>query len=82
MVCASEARAQLSLDRVLLVPTGVPPHKPMDDEPGAEHRLAMCRLAIGEHRDWLEASRIEIDRDGPSFTVDTLREIHATRPGD
>ena len=82
MVCASEARAQLSLDHVLLVPTGVPPHKPMDDEPGAEHRLAMCRLAIGEHRGWLEASRIEIDRDGPSFTVDTLREIHATRPGD
>ena len=82
MVCASEARAQLSLDRVVLVPTGVPPHKPMDDEPGAEHRLAMCRLAIGEHREWLAVSRIEIDRDGPSFTVDTLREIHATRPGD
>ena len=82
MVCASEARAQLSLDRVLLVPTGVPPHKPMDDEPGAEHRLAMCRLAIGEHREWLAVSRIEIDRDGPSFTVDTLREIHATHPGD
>ena len=82
MVCASEARAQLALDRVLLVPTGVPPHKPMDDEPGQMHRFEMCRLAVGGHRDWLSVSAIEIDRDGPSFTVDTLREIHATHPGD
>jgi nicotinate-nucleotide adenylyltransferase len=82
MVCASEARAQLSLERVLLVPTGVPPHKPMDDEPGPMHRLEMCRLALGEHRDWLSVSAIEINRDGPSYTVDTLREIHATHPGD
>jgi nicotinate-nucleotide adenylyltransferase len=82
MVCASEARAQLSLDRVLLVPTGMPPHKPMDDEPGAMHRLQMCRLAVGEHREWLEVSAIEINRDGPSYTVDTLAEIHATHPGD
>jgi nicotinate-nucleotide adenylyltransferase len=82
MVCASEARAQLSLERVLLVPTGVPPHKPMDDEPGPMHRLEMCRLALGEHRDWLQVSAIEINRDGPSYTVDTLREIHATNPGD
>jgi nicotinate-nucleotide adenylyltransferase len=82
MVCASEARAQLSLDRVLLVPTGVPPHKPMDDEPGAMHRFEMCRLAVGEHREWLEVSPIEINRDGPSYTVDTLGEIHATHPGD
>jgi len=82
MVCASEARAQHSLDRVLLVPTGIPPHKPMDDEPGPMHRLEMCRLAVGEHRDWLQVSAIEINRDGPSYTVDTLREIHATHPGD
>jgi nicotinate-nucleotide adenylyltransferase len=82
MVCASEARAQRSLERVLLVPTGVPPHKPMDDEPGPMHRLEMCRLAVGKHRDWLQVSAIEINRDGPSYTVDTLREIHATHPGD
>ena len=82
MVCASEARAQLGLDRVLLVPPAVPPHKPIDDEPGPMHRLEMCRLAVGEHRDWLSVSTIEIDRDGPSYTVDTLREIHANDPGD
>ncbi len=82
MVCASEARAQLALARVLLVPAGVPPHKPIDDEPGPQHRLAMCRLAAEGHRDWLRVSAIEIERDGPSYTVDTLREIHATQPGD
>ena len=80
MVCASEARTQLGLDLVLLVPTGVPPHKPMDQEPGPRHRLEMCRLATG--REWLAVSAIEIDREGPSYTVDTLREIHATFPGD
>ncbi len=82
MVCASEARSQLSLKRVLLVPTGIPPHKPMEQEPGPAHRLEMCRLAAGGHRDWLEVSSIEVDRAGPSYTVDTLREIHAKQPGD
>ena len=82
MVCASEARTQLGLDLVLLVPTGVPPHKPMDQEPGPRHRLEMCRRAAGGRREWLAVSAIEIDREGPSYTVDTLREIHATFPGD
>jgi len=82
LVCASEARDQLSLERVVLVPTGVPPHKPMEQEPGPMHRLQMCRLAVEGRREWLEVSSIEIDREGPSFTVDTLRQIHATQPGD
>ena len=82
LVCASEARAQLALGEVILVPTGVPPHKEMDEEPGAGHRLQMCRLAIAGHEDWLSVSAIEVERDGPSYTVDTLREINASRPGD
>ena len=82
LVCASEARSQLRLDGVLLVPTGIPPHKQMEVEPGPQHRLEMCRRAVGGHGDWLEVSAIEIDRPGPSYTVDTLREIHARRPGD
>ncbi len=82
LACASEARAQLSLARVLLVPTGVPPHKPVEEEAPARHRLAMCRAVAAEHDDWLQVSSIEIDRDGPSYTVDTLREIHAKAPGD
>ena len=82
LVCASEARSQLGLERVLLVPTGIPPHKQIDDEPGAPHRLEMCRRAAAGHEDWLSVSAIEIERPGPSYTVDTLRQIHASQPGD
>jgi nicotinate-nucleotide adenylyltransferase len=82
LLCASEARSQLRLERVLMVPTGIPPHKQIDDEPGPAHRLEMCRRAVAGHGDWLTVSAIEVDRPGPSYTVDTLREIHASRPGD
>ena len=82
LLCASEARWQLRLARVLLVPTGVPPHKEMPQEPGIEHRLEMCKLAAAGHEDWLEVSDIEARREGPSYTVDTLAAINASRPGD
>jgi nicotinate-nucleotide adenylyltransferase len=65
-----------------LVPARVPPHKPLTDEPGIEHRLAMCRLAAAAHEDWLEVSELEASCDGPSYTVDTLGAIHASQPGD
>jgi nicotinate-nucleotide adenylyltransferase len=81
LLCALEARHALGLDRVVLVPTGTPPHKALDDDPGAGHRLEMCWLACGGE-EWLSASAIEVDRDGPSYTVDTLRAIHAQAPGD
>ncbi len=82
LLCASEARWQLGLERVWLVPARVPPHKPLTDEPGIEHRLAMCRLAAAAHEDWLEVSELEASCDGPSYTVDTLGAIHASQPGD
>ena len=68
---ARAARDQLALDRVLLVPARVPPHKPVDDEPGAAVRYGLCEEAsLGEDR--IEASRIELDREPPSWMVDTL----------
>jgi nicotinate-nucleotide adenylyltransferase len=82
LLCASEARWQLGLDQVLLVPAGVPPHKPMAEDPGIEHRLAMCRLAVRGHDNWLGVSEFEAHCSGPSYTVDTLRQIHANQPGD
>jgi nicotinate-nucleotide adenylyltransferase len=81
LVCAEEARAQLGLDQVLLMPVGQPPHKDTPDDPGAPHRLAMCRLAA-QGSDWLEVSELELIRPGPSYTVDTLHELHASQPGD
>jgi nicotinate-nucleotide adenylyltransferase len=82
LVCASEAASQLDLDRVLLTPVALAPHKDTGDvDPGPEERLRLCRLAIqgDERRDVCD---IEVRRGGPSYTVDTLRELHARTPED
>jgi nicotinate-nucleotide adenylyltransferase len=79
LICAQEAYLQLGLDRVTLIPARIPPHKPVEDEPGADHRLELCRLAIrGDDR--FEVSDLEIGRDGPSYTVDTLEGLHSSAP--
>jgi len=81
LVCASEAATQLRLDRVLLAPVAVPPHKDADADPGAAERLALCRLAVaGDER--LGVCDLEVARGGPSYTVDTLRELHERDPED
>ena len=82
LVCAQEARFQLGLDRVVLMPVSTPPHKEVAADPGPQERLALCRLAAAEGEGWLEVSDLEVLRGGPSFTVDTLRALHATSPGD
>jgi nicotinate-nucleotide adenylyltransferase len=81
LVCASEAATQLDLDRVLLTPVAAPPHKDADRDPGPQERLELCRLAIvGDER--LGVCDVEVRRGGPSYTVDTLRELHARDPED
>jgi nicotinate (nicotinamide) nucleotide adenylyltransferase len=81
LVCAQEAHAQLDLDRVVLMPAGIPPHKDVADDPGAEARLALCERAIdGDER--LAVSRLELDRPGRSYTVDTLRALRESSPQD
>lgn len=79
LVMAQEARAQLGLDRVVLMPVAVPPHKEADADPGPDVRLALTRLAA-EGEEGVEVSTAEIDRGGASFTVDTLRELHERDP--
>jgi nicotinate-nucleotide adenylyltransferase len=81
LILAQDAHAQLGLDRVVLVPYAQPSHRQLDDDPGAEARLTMCELAIGADAR-LAVSRIEIDRGGPSYTVDTLRELRRRAPED
>jgi nicotinate-nucleotide adenylyltransferase len=79
LVCAQEAYIQLELERVILIPAREPPHKPVEDEPGPEHRLELCRLAVdGDPR--FDVSEIELNRDGPSYTVDTLSLLHSSAP--
>jgi nicotinate-nucleotide adenylyltransferase len=81
MVCAQEALVQLELDRVLLVPVGVAPHREIDGDPGAEARLEMVELAVADDERF-EASRIELDREGPSYTADTLEQLASQSPKD
>lgn len=80
LICAQEAYLQLGLDRVTLIPARIPPHKPVEDEPGAEHRLELCRLAIRGDEQRFSVSGLEVAREGPSYTVDTLEELHSSAP--
>jgi nicotinate-nucleotide adenylyltransferase len=61
------------------MPARIPPHKAPERDPGAQQRLAMCRLAI-DGEPGLSACSLEIDRPGASYTVDTLNAIHAIQP--
>jgi nicotinate-nucleotide adenylyltransferase len=76
LVCAQEARDQIALDRVLLMPVSVPPHKELPHDPGPRRRGEMCDLIAAEE-EWLDVSRLELDRGGVSYTVDTLRALAA-----
>jgi nicotinate-nucleotide adenylyltransferase len=76
LVIAEEAREALALDRILFVPAGTPPHKPPGEVTAVEHRLAMVELAIAGNPAF-ELSRIEVDRPGPSYTVDTVERLAA-----
>jgi len=72
LVIAREAWAQLELAQVLFAPTRQPPHKLGSDLTPIEHRLEMVRLAIAPYPQFT-LSRVDVDRAGPTYTVDTLR---------
>ncbi|MHB1836039.1 MAG: nicotinate-nucleotide adenylyltransferase [Solirubrobacteraceae bacterium] len=81
LICAQEAHVQLRLDRVLFIVARVPPHKPVDSEPGPEQRLRLCQLAVqGDER--FAVSDLELRREGPSYTVDTLKALKDQAPND
>lgn len=69
----------LSLDRVIVMPTFIPPHKLKNDMAPAVDRLAMCRLACAPYKE-LAVSDLEINRRGASFTILTLEELHRQYP--
>jgi nicotinate-nucleotide adenylyltransferase len=77
LAVAESARDSLGLERVLFVPAGVPPHKPGQAISAGIDRLAMVEAAIAGNPAF-EASRIELDRPGPSYTVDTLELLTET----
>lgn len=79
LICGQEAHLRLGLDRVILMPAGRPPHKPLKDDPGAEHRLELCRRAVADDRRF-EVSDLEVRREGPSYTADTLQALKSRMP--
>lgn len=76
LAIAEEVREALGLERVLFVPSGIPPHKPGRPISPAEDRVAMVRLAIADNPAFA-LSRVEVDRPGPSFAVETLELLVA-----
>ena len=76
LAVAEEVRKRLNLDRVLFVPTGHPWMKIGREISSAEHRVGMMRLAIAD-KPYYSLSTIEIEREGPSYTFDTLAELWA-----
>ncbi len=75
LVAAEEVRYRLRLDKVLFVPAGTPPHKLDQDITPTRHRLVMLELAIASNPGFA-ISRVDIDRHGPCYTVDTLALLH------
>lgn len=69
---AEDAASQLGLDRVLVVPNRQPPHKEAARVTPVEHRVAMTQLAIADNP-LFALDLLELDRPGPSYTLDTLR---------
>ena len=81
LILAEEAREKLGLDRVIFVPTYLPPHKGNSDIAPARERLAMVKIAISANKYFL-VSDIEIKRNGRSYTIDTIKEFKKRYPGD
>ena len=75
LVAAEAARTALALDRVVLMPSRVPPHRASPPAASRYHRFAMAALAIQNH-DGLEVSDMELLQPGPTFTSDTLDRLH------
>ena len=73
----------LKLDKLLVIPTGHPPHKTLPPgSPGPERRLEMTRLAMAGLGDWMEISDMELRREGNSYTADTLARVKERYPED
>ena len=77
LAISDDVREALDLERILFVPAGHPPHKPAAAVTPVHHRVAMVEAAIADNHAF-ELSRVEVDRPGPSYTVDTVEALAAT----
>ncbi|KRF28079.1 nicotinate-nicotinamide nucleotide adenylyltransferase [Phycicoccus sp. Soil802] len=79
LVAASEVQTRFGLDEVVFVPTGQPWQKDAREVSPAEHRYLMTVVATASNPRFT-VSRVDIDRPGPTYTIDTLRDLHTERP--
>ena len=83
LIIAETVREKMCLDKVLIIPSGQPPHKPDTEVIDAEHRYELVRRAVASNS-FIEASRVEIDRKGFTYTVNTLttlRKVYGQEAG-
>lgn len=81
LILAEEAREKLALEKIIFVPAFLPPHKDSSDIAAAPERLKMVKIAIRGNK-YFFASDIEINRDGRSYTIDTIKEFKRKYPDD
>lgn len=82
LICARAAAEAMGVDRITLIPSAQPPHKPNDPSIApARDRLAMCRLAV-ENDPLFNVDDREMRRSGPSYTLDTVRQLRQDDAGD
>ena len=79
LILAEQIREAAGLDRVLFIPASTPPHKPGTELAAGEHRFAMVRLAI-EGNPFFDASDVELQRGGVSYTIDTILALRREHP--
>ncbi len=79
LAVAELVRSEFSLDKVLFIPSGMPPHKELKKVMASSHRLNMVKCAV-KSNPYFEASAIEVERSGFTYTVDTLKELHGMYP--
>ncbi len=80
LIVASHVREVMQLDRIIFVPASTPPHKRGSEISPGDKRFAMIRAAVKDDPH-AAASRIELDRGGVSYTIDTIRALKAMNPG-
>lgn len=76
LIIAEQIRELCGFDKILFIPSGMPPHKDVTQVTGAQHRLTMVKLAVESNPNFL-VSTMEADRKGYTYTIDTLRELRS-----
>jgi nicotinate-nucleotide adenylyltransferase len=81
LIAAELVREQIKLDKIIFIPTGNPPHKSSKTILDSEHRVNMLKIATAENS-YFSTSEIEVEREGKTYTYDTLKELHDNYHGD